>query len=170
VDATTLAFDQKRLDPNAVPVVAYLLKTPMGTRIWTQGVIPSAIAQNWGTWYDAEVPFDAEAYFDGGLDALEILPRIIGLDPLAQRSVPVGTDLLVALGEGERAGFAVTLANPDGALSNLLAEEYVLGAEGRVMIGYLGLDIADYIEKYRGKVDRWTIEGMRQVRLEHLEA
>lgn len=170
MDPTTLAFDQQRLDPNAIPIVAYLLETSMGPRIWTRGVIPSAIANTEGAYYDAEVPFDADVYFDGGIAALEVLPRVVDFSPLAQRTVPIGTDLLIAMGEAERASFSVSLVNDDSKLSQMLAEEYVLNRLGKVLVGYIGLAITDYIEKYRGRVQRWRIQGTRRVVLEHLES
>lgn len=165
----TLAWDQKRRDPSAVPIAAYILDTDMGSRVWTQGVIPIAILGSIGTEWDAEIEFDAEVYFNGGASLMNLEPRVLNFSTLTQRMLPVGYDLFAGSGEAERAGFSVTLANEDALLSQMLAEEYVLNKIGRLLLGYVGLDICDYVLKYRGRVVRWTLSGNRQLTIEHLE-
>lgn len=169
MEQTTVAFDQARLNPSAVPVVAYVLSTPMGARLWTKGVIPSTLQAMTGTYFDAEVLFDADIYFDGGTGMMELLPRVLDFGAIAKYTAPFGSEIVSGIGEGERASFRVTVANEDGKISQFLAEEFVLGQMGRVLLGFLGLDLSDYVEKYRGQVQRWTITGLRQVSFDHLE-
>jgi len=169
MEQTTLAFDQARLNPSAVPVVAYVLETPMGTRLWTRGVIPSIVLGVTGVYYDAEVEYDADVYFDGGPNLMELLPRVLEFGSIAKYTALFGSEIIAGIGEGERASFRVSLANEDGKISQFLAEEFVLGQTGRVLVGFLGLDLTDYVEKYRGQVQRWTITGLRQVAFDHLE-
>jgi len=169
MEITTLAFDQARLNPGSVPVVAYVLQTPMGSRLWTQGVIPPTLQAMTGTYFDAEILYDADAYFDGGTGMMELLPRILDFGSIAKYTAPFGSEIIAGIGEGERASFRVSVANEDGKISQFLAEEFVLGQTGRVLMGFLGLDLTDYVEKYRGQVQRWTITGLRQVAFDHLE-
>ena len=169
MEQTTLAFDQARTNPSAAPVVAYVLETPMGSRVWTHGVIPETVLGVTGTYFDADVEYDADVYFDGGDAPMELLPRVLEFGPIAKYTAPFGSEILAGIGEGERASFRVSLANEDGKISQFLAEEFVLGQTGRVLLGFLGLPLTDYIEKYRGQVQRWTITGLRQVSLDHLE-
>jgi hypothetical protein len=164
---TTLAFDQARMDRSRQPVALYRLLTPLGARVWAIGRIPDGVVSA-GVPLDASVASDAEIPWDAGAPYIEAEPRIMTWGPLSERAVPFGSDLLVGLGESVRSGFSVTLGNADGAISRLIAEEYLLYAEATILLGYSGLALSDYVERTTGRVSRWTL-GASVATLEHVE-
>jgi hypothetical protein len=164
---TTLAYDQARMDRSRQPVALYRLLTPLGARVWATGRIPDGVVSA-GVPLDAAVASDAEIPWDAGAPYLEAEPRILRWGALSERALPIGSDLLVGLGESMRSGFSVTVANEDGAISRLIAEEYLLFAEATILLGYSGLALSDYIERASGRVSRWTL-GASTATLEHTE-
>lgn len=166
---TTLAFELARQRPDALPVVAYVLETDLGSRLYTSGAIPGALSNADGAPFDAETYLDGDVgYFDAGQTFLEVLPRVVEWGAIDQRTVPLGTELLVALGNAERAGFSVRLGDGGNTLAAMLATEYVHRRIGRVLVGFAGLEIGEYIEPYRGRVTRWTLDASSLL-IEHLE-
>ena len=162
------AFDDKRRDPEAVPVAVYMLLLDMGGRIYTAGDVPTTLLSE-GAYFDASVDFDSDVYFDGGVSAVEIAARVVSFGEVSERSLPIGTEMLQSFGESERSAFELTLSNEDGALSPMLADEILLGRTGMLLLGYVGLGLSDYLEKYRGAVETWTLDGST-LTLTHLEA
>jgi hypothetical protein len=158
----SLAYFAAAQDPQALPLAAAILRTERGMRVWSDRALSNA-----ETWQpNASEMADGTATADGthvaGAQIEPILERSARLtDPGAPSEQLIAADqwdqFATAMSGRQVADLTIALNNGDRAMSQALAIESWLSGSLSLAFGYRGLMRQDWIERFRGVVERVEI-------------
>lgn len=133
-----------------------VLRTPMGDRV--MGITAPNIGQALsGGYFDADIDYDADRFFDADGVVLEESDRLLGLSGLSSSLRAVDGAILGSYTSAERGTVTAELHNGDKAMSAVVGQEYVLRQTLTAYATFPGLNVLEAMTKRSARVTRWVL-------------
>lgn len=139
------------------------LALPMADRLWSFVALDTNALV--GGYFDADVDYDAEVYFDPGGVYYERSARLLSIDGIEQGVRTFDSAVLGSWGQSERPSIHLTVDNGDGEMSRMIGQEYVLNQSMTTYLTFPSLSASDALSKSVGAVQRWLLTS-KQLQLE----
>ena len=161
MEPRTRYFHDKQLEGRHM-LAQVVLRSGFGDRVW--GFINPDVNDPIGTVLSStEVEFTQSELTTEPV--LERAPRLVTLEPLTESNQPLDQDVLGSWGQGQRSVLNFEAHNDDGAMTDMVGEEYILNKDVYLFIGFPGLPWDYSQQRYKGTVNR-IILTKNKVRIE----
>ena len=159
-ERTTLGFDHARLRRQTAAEVLVYIENDYGARVSSHRRPSVAAAESGLRPVDGPPALDG-THARGGLNArarIDTRADLLSVSDLTARVAPLRSDLIGSLAASEKATVTSVHDNQDGYWSSVLGKEAFLRKTGRVTLGFLGLPSSDYLQAFRGRIRRITLQ------------
>lgn len=158
--AISRAYHEAREKRGATELIAFELTNAYGTYVFSD-LAPSDAMLGLAGAPMADGSYLADGSATAGSGYVALLgygPYVKSFGTIRQTMTAGATgDILAGFVASEPASFTITLHNRGNLFSRIEARENLLGAVGRVRLGYPGLAAVDYLDRFAGVVTQYQL-------------